>query len=90
MHYELFTIFASILWVAKSCPPHGRHISESVSALSFNGKFRQNLETKDEQYKRSCLSHIHSRQGARDIRYRRGSGLFISFRAFGDASIKIN
>ncbi len=24
------TIFASILWVAERCPPHGRHICESV------------------------------------------------------------
>lgn len=40
--------------------------------------------------KRLGLSYIHSRQGTIDIRSRRGSGLFISEKAFGDASNKIN
>lgn len=40
--------------------------------------------------RRLDLSYIHSRQGNIDIRSRRGSGLFISGRAFGDASDKIN
>lgn len=53
-------------------------------------KFRQNYQKERAVKKRLGLSYIHSRQGTIDIRSRRGSGLFISGKAFGDASNKIN
>lgn len=53
-------------------------------------KFRQNYQKERAVEKRLGLSYIHSRQGNIDIRSRRGSGLFISGRAFGDALYKIN
>lgn len=53
-------------------------------------KFRQNYQKEKAVKKRLDLSYIHSRQGNIDIRSRRGSGLFISGRAFGDALYKIN
>ena len=41
----LICTFASILWVAKRCPPHGRHISESVFSFILIRKNRQFLKS---------------------------------------------
>ena len=67
----------------------GHIFIESVFCLFFI-RNSPKFYTRDSAVKRrSCLSYIHSRQRG-GISIRRGSGLFISCRAFGDASNKIN
>ena len=73
---------------------HG-HVRDIMEKKRFcfilYSKFRQKIYPKERAVKKRLgLSYIHSRQGTIDIRSRRGSGLFISERAFGDASNKIN
>lgn len=72
---------------------HG-HVRDFMEKKRFcfilYSKFRQNYQKERAVKERLDLSYIHSRQGTIDIRSRRGSGLFISGKAFGDASNKIN
>ena len=62
----------------------------SVSALSFTRNSPKFYARRVSRVNALTCRISTPRQGVRDISIRRGSGLFISCRAFGDASCKIN
>ena len=53
------TIFASILWVAKRCPPHGRHICESVFSFILFTKIANFHQPKDKWSKTPMRAYFH-------------------------------
>ena len=54
--------------------------------LILNQKFAKFFYRRIAVVRRSCLSYIHSPTRGIEIAMRRGSGLYITVKAFGDAS----
>lgn len=54
--------------------------------LILNQKFAKFFYSRIAVVRRSCLSYIHSPTRGIEITMRRGSGLYITVKAFGDAS----
>ncbi len=68
-------------------------ISEAYSCFVLQRKFAKFLNQREKQSVKALMlvvCPLHRKNGVVDIRFRRGSGLFISDWAFGDASVEIN